>query len=158
MVNCLTIGCTNRFDTPSQEGISFHKIPSSKKPLLRQKWFHNIRRKPPLPKDWSFYICSVHFDETWFKRNLQVNNFVISHYTRTKYIYMYYLYYIGVYQDIFSLFNFLSFWTPHKLKFLFILIQGEIERQFSNKKKSLFEAFIFVFTMTENFFDLKLGI
>ena len=51
MVNSSTIGCTNRFDTPSQEGISFHKIPSNKKPLLRQKWFHNIRRKPPLPKD-----------------------------------------------------------------------------------------------------------
>ena len=101
MVNCLAIGCTNRSDTPSQEGISFHKIPSSKKPLLRQKWLYNIHRKPPLPKDSSFYICSVHFDETCFKRNLQINNFIISHYTRTKYIYMHYLCYIGVYQDTF---------------------------------------------------------
>ena len=101
MVNCSAIGCTNRSDTPSQEGLSFHKIPSSKKPLLRQKWLHNIRRKPPLPKDSSFYICSVHFDETCFKRNLQVSNFIIS--SRTKYIFMYYFCYIGVYQDIFSL-------------------------------------------------------
>ena len=30
MMNCSTIGCTNRSDTPFQEGISFHKIPSSK--------------------------------------------------------------------------------------------------------------------------------
>ena len=94
MVNCSAIGCTNRSDTPSQEGLSFHKIPSSKKPLLRQKWLHNIRRKPPLPKDSSFYICSVHFDETCFK-HLQPSDFIIS--SRTKYIFMYYLYYIGVY-------------------------------------------------------------
>ena len=99
MVNCSAIGWTNRSDTPSQEGLSFHKIPSSKKPLLRQKWLHNIRRKPPLPKDSSFYICSVHFDETCFKRNLQVSNFIIS--SQIKYIFMYYLCYIGVYKIIF---------------------------------------------------------
>ena len=109
MVTCSAIGCTNQSDTPSQEGISFHNIPSSKKPLLRQKWLLNIRRKPGLLMDSSFYRRSVHFDETYFKRNLQVNNFIISHYTRTKYIYIHYLCYIGVYQDIFSLFNFLSF-------------------------------------------------
>ena len=85
MVNCSAIGCTNRYDTPYQKGISFHKIPSSKKPLLRQKWLH-IHRKPPLPKDSSFYLCSVHFDETCFKLNIQVNNFIISNNTQTKYI------------------------------------------------------------------------
>ena len=69
MVNCPAVGCTNRSDTPSQEG--FHKIPSGKKPLLRQKWLHNVRRKPPLSKDSSF-------DETCFKRNLQINNFINS--------------------------------------------------------------------------------
>ena len=105
MINCPAIGCTNRSDTPSQEGISFHKIPSSKKPSLRQKWLHNIRCKPLLPEDSAFYICSVHFDETCFKRNLQVNNFIIS--SRPKYIYMHYLCYNGIYQDIFSLFDFL---------------------------------------------------
>ena len=68
MVNYSAISCTNRSDTPSQEGISFNEIPSSKKQLLRQKWLHNIRRKPPFPKDSSFYIYSVHFDETCFKR------------------------------------------------------------------------------------------
>ena len=36
MVNCSAIGCTNQSDTPSPAGLSFHKIPSSKKPLLRQ--------------------------------------------------------------------------------------------------------------------------
>ena len=101
MVNCSAIGCPNRPDTPSKEAISFHKIPSSTKELLRQKCLHNIRRKPPLPKDSSFYMRPVQFDETCFKHNLQVNNFIISHYTRTKYNYMHYLCYIGVYQDIF---------------------------------------------------------
>ena len=67
MVNCSAIACTNQSDT-SQEGISFHEIPSSKKPLLRQKWLHNIRRKPPSPKDSSFYISSVDFVETCFRR------------------------------------------------------------------------------------------
>ena len=76
MVNCSAIGCTNGSNTPSQESISFHKVPSSKKPLLRQKWLHDIRRKPPLPQDSSFYMCPVHFDETCFKCNLQVNNFI----------------------------------------------------------------------------------
>ena len=78
MVNCSAICCTKRSDTPSQEDISFHKMPSTEKPLLRQKWLHNSRHKPPLLKGSSFYICSVHFDETCFKRNLQVNNFIIS--------------------------------------------------------------------------------
>ena len=91
VVNCSAIGCTNRSDTPSQEGISFHKIPSSKKPLLQQKWLHNIRRKPPLPKDSSFYICSVHFDETCFKRNLQVNDFINNFPLYTNKIYLYVL-------------------------------------------------------------------
>ena len=43
MVNCSAVGCTNLSDTPSLEGISFHKLPSSKKPLLLQKWLNNIR-------------------------------------------------------------------------------------------------------------------
>ena len=37
MVNCSAIGCTKQPDTPSQDGINFHKIPSSKKPLLPHK-------------------------------------------------------------------------------------------------------------------------
>ena len=78
MVNCSAIGCTKQPDTPSQDGINFHKIPSSKKPLLPRKWLHNIRHKSPLPKDSKFYICLVHFDKTCVKRNLQVNNFIIS--------------------------------------------------------------------------------
>ena len=112
------------------KGLTFHKIPSSKKPLLQQKWLHNIGRELPLPKDSSFHICSVHFDETCFKNNLQVSNFIIS--SKAKYIFMYYLCYISISQDIFSLFNFLSVFTNLSSCF--------------QTKKSLFEAFIFVFT------------
>ena len=92
--------------------LSFYKITSSKKPLLRQKWLHNIRRKPPLPKDSSFYICSVHFDETCFKRNLQVSNFIIL--SRTKYIFIFVIslftkiYFLCLISYLFELFTNLS--------------------------------------------------
>ena len=102
MVNSSAIGCTNQSDTPSQEGISFHKIPSRKKPLLRQKWLHNIRRKPPLPKDSSVYICSVHFDETCFKRILQVNDFIIP-IIHEQHIFICIIFVISVFTKIFFL-------------------------------------------------------
>ena len=137
----------------SKKVLSFCKIPSSKKPLLRQKWLHNIRRKPPLPKDSSFYICSVHFDETCFKRNLQVSNFIIL--SRTKYIFIFVIslftkiYFLCLISYLFELFTNLSsrlFNSNRNMKTIF------------EQKKTLFEAFTFVFTMIEKSFDLKLGV
>ena len=61
MVNCAAFGCTNR--STSRPDLSFHKIPSVKNKVLRQKWLHNIRCTGNLPKDSSFYICSEHFEE-----------------------------------------------------------------------------------------------
>ena len=133
--------------------LSFYKITSSKKPLLRQKWLHNIRRKPPLPKDSSFYICSVHFDETCFKRNLQLSNFIIL--SRTKYIFTFVIslftkiYFLCLISYLFELFTNLSsrlFNSNRNMKTIF------------KQKKSFFEAFIFVFTMIEKSFNLKLGV
>ena len=95
-----TSGCTNRRHTPSQEVIRFYKISSSKKSLLWQRWLHNIRCKLPLPKDSSFYICAVHFDETCFKRNLQVNNFIISSRKNT---FIFIIFVISVFTKIFFL-------------------------------------------------------
>ena len=69
MVSCSAFGCTNRSE--HYPGISFHRIPSSKKKELRKKWLHIIR-VGNLPSDKSFYICSEHFEENYFKRDLQV--------------------------------------------------------------------------------------
>ena len=41
-----------------QPELSFHKIPSMRNEILRQRWLHNIRRERELPKDSSFQICS----------------------------------------------------------------------------------------------------
>ena len=71
MVSCSAFGCTNRSENCPE--ISFHRIPSWKKKELRKKWLHNIRRVGTLPSDQSFYICSSHFEENCFKRDLQVN-------------------------------------------------------------------------------------
>lgn len=40
-------------------------------------WTNNICHALPLPKDWGFYICPVHFEETFFKRDVTVG-FAIS--------------------------------------------------------------------------------
>ena len=69
MVSCSAFGCTNRSE--NYPAISFHRIPSSKKNELRQKWLHNIR-VGNLPSDKTFYICSAHFEENCFKCDLQV--------------------------------------------------------------------------------------
>ena len=72
MVSCSAFGCTNR--STSETDVSFHKIPPCKNKVLRKQWLHNIRRTGPLPKDISFYICTEHFDESCFKRDLHVCN------------------------------------------------------------------------------------
>ena len=68
MVSCSAIGCTNR-------STDFYQVPSEKKnKSLRKQWLVNIRCDGQLPKDNSFYICSDHFEENCFKRDLQVSS------------------------------------------------------------------------------------
>ena len=76
MVSCSAIGCTNRStDNPN---IRFYQVPSEKKNKpLRKQWLQNVRRDGQLPKDKSFYICSNHFKEDCFQRDLQVSNPII---------------------------------------------------------------------------------
>ena len=76
MVSCSAIDCTNCSEI--QRELSFHKIPSSKRKILRQQWLHNIRRTGSLPKDSSFYICSEHFEDSSFKRDFQVYIYITS--------------------------------------------------------------------------------
>ena len=71
MVSCGAIGCTDR--SSSNKEIHFYQVPSAKhNPTLRKQWLHNIRRDGKLPKDKSFYICSDHFEEECYQRDLQV--------------------------------------------------------------------------------------
>ena len=72
MVNCAAIGCTNRSNDKPE--LSFHKILSKRDEDRRKKWLQNIRREGVLPKDESFRICSEHFEDKCFKRDLQVKS------------------------------------------------------------------------------------
>ena len=73
MVSCSAIGCTNR--STDNINIRFYQVPSEKKnKSLRKQWLVNIRRYGQLPKDNSFYICSDHFEENCFKRDLHVSS------------------------------------------------------------------------------------
>ena len=72
MVSCSAIGCTNRStDNPN---IPFYQIPTEKKKPLRKQWLHNVCCAGQVPKDKSFYICSKHFKEDCFQRDLQVSS------------------------------------------------------------------------------------
>ena len=79
MVNCSAIGCNNRSEWFTDGSVSFHRIPSKKNNALRQQWLHNIRREGELPKDSGFYICSTHFEDDCFERDMQV--IIYSHFT-----------------------------------------------------------------------------
>lgn len=78
MVNCSAIGCANRSNQTGDKEIVFHRLPNkTNNTHLRQQWLNNIRREGTLPKDISFYICSDHFEESCYERDLQVVNFII---------------------------------------------------------------------------------
>ena len=77
MPSCSAYGYTNRASKESD--ISFHRVPKeSRNKLLRAKWLQNIKRKDNMPSDNSFYICSTHFEDNCFERNLQVNDYLFS--------------------------------------------------------------------------------
>ena len=66
MTNCGAPGCKNR--STENKGISFHRLPTTKRNEIRKKWLQNIRRKiVPL----RLYICSEHFESSCFQRDLK---------------------------------------------------------------------------------------
>ena len=66
------VRCTNR--STSNKEIQFHKVPSADKDSnLRKQWLHKIRREGKLPNDKSFYICSDHFQDECYQRDLEVS-------------------------------------------------------------------------------------
>ena len=74
MVSCSAFGCTSRSEECPTK--SFHRIPPVKKLALRRQWLQKIRRAGEFPKDYSFIICSGHFEESSFKRDLQVSSYM----------------------------------------------------------------------------------
>ena len=67
MPSCGAPGCTNR--STDGKNLTFHRLPSQKKRnSLRLEWIQNIKRQN-VPKE--LFICSVHFEESCFKRDLK---------------------------------------------------------------------------------------
>ena len=48
--------------------ISFHRLPNVNRQEIREKWLNNIKRKV-VPN--VMYICSAHFENVCFKRDLK---------------------------------------------------------------------------------------
>ena len=72
MPSCSAFGCTNR--SSQNKTLRFHQIPGEgRNKQLRKQWLNNIRRVGDLPKDKSFYICSEHFENDCYERDLKVS-------------------------------------------------------------------------------------
>ena len=74
MPNRVAFGCTSC--SSRDRHLSFHKIPSAEKSNeIRKRWLTNIRRAGDLPKDSGFFICSNHFEQECFQRDMMVRSF-----------------------------------------------------------------------------------
>ena len=74
MSGCAAIGCVN--SSGKNPSLSFHQIPSNKRKEIRQEWLRRIKRgqnEKYLPEDLTLYICSEHFENDCFERDLQVS-------------------------------------------------------------------------------------
>ena len=69
MVNCAIVGCYN--DSRKSTNVTYYPLPKDK--LMKKAWLHKISRdKTNLPKECNTRVCSVHFEEESFKRDLEV--------------------------------------------------------------------------------------
>ena len=66
MVNCSSVGCTNRSN--DRPDLSFHRIPTDGK--IWKQWLTNMRRDGKLPK--TIIVCTEHFECDCFICDLQV--------------------------------------------------------------------------------------
>ena len=71
---CVAVGCnSNSFKKNRNKDVKFFSIPKNES--LRKKWFANIKRENP-PKE--PMICHLHFEESCFRRDLQVREIFLS--------------------------------------------------------------------------------
>ena len=74
MSSCAAIGCVN--NSEKNPSLSFHHTPSNKRKEIRQEWLRRIKRgqnEKYLPEDSTLYVCSEHFENDCFERDLQVS-------------------------------------------------------------------------------------
>ena len=74
MPSCAAIGCVSR--SGKNPSLSFHQIPSYKRKKIRQEWLRHIKRGQNgkyLLKDSTLNICSEHFENDCFERDLEVS-------------------------------------------------------------------------------------
>ena len=73
MTWCVAVVCnSNSFTKNRRKGLRFFSMPKNEK--LKKEWLTNIKRVN-LPKDPS--ICQLHFEESCFKRDLEVSKYSI---------------------------------------------------------------------------------
>ena len=72
MVICAAVGCST--DTTKTKNVSFFRLPKDKS--LRKQWIHKLKRDN-LPAEKNIRICHLHFEESSFKRDLQVSFFLL---------------------------------------------------------------------------------
>ena len=68
MVWCVAFGCSNWDKDRKARSVSFHRFP--KNPALRKRWVAALKLKD-VPNPDTSYICSEHFLESDFKRDLR---------------------------------------------------------------------------------------
>ena len=69
MVHCAAIDCSNSSSKKNDESISFYKLPKDLN--LKKIWITKLKREN-LPKEKNIYVCHHHFEQCYFKRDLQV--------------------------------------------------------------------------------------
>ena len=65
---CAVSGCTNHTRKSKESGISFHRFPADE--ITRKQWLHACKRADNFCIS-NARICSVHFAETDFVRDLK---------------------------------------------------------------------------------------
>ena len=71
MTWCVAVDCNNNsFIKNRQKGLRFFGLPKDEK--VKKEWLKNIKREN-LPKN--SRICQLHFEESCFKRDLEVSKF-----------------------------------------------------------------------------------
>ena len=71
MSSCAEIDCVN--SSGKNPSLSFHQIPPTKRNVNRMKRIKREQNEKYLPEDSTLYICSEHFENDCFERDLQVS-------------------------------------------------------------------------------------
>ena len=82
MSNCSVASCRNyrRSTALNKKDISYHRFPKNED--IRQKWLKAVQPSKPITEN--HYVCSVHFLEDDFERNLQAELLNLSKKRRLK--------------------------------------------------------------------------